>query len=59
MIEPNYILFMNIMIMWMFIEAISHIIAGTAKLEKSTKYDGGNVVVGTILLIALIIALII
>lgn len=58
MIEPNYILFMNVLICWMLIEALAHIIVGAGKIKKDTHYDDGNIVIGIVLLIILIIVLI-
>ena len=50
MIEPNYVLFMNLLIAYFAFAALALIIAGLGGEEKNTRYGGGDILLGIILL---------
>lgn len=58
MIDPNYQLFMNFLIGYFTIAAFANIVAGLREDEKTTKYGGGEAVLGLILLIVIVVVLI-
>jgi hypothetical protein len=57
LITPNFSLFLWILFLATIVDAVGHIVLGLAGLEKSQKYDEGDVVLGFIVLILMIIVL--
>lgn len=53
MIEPDFNLLLWLILIMNFFSAIAHIICGAVHKEKDRYYDGGDVILGLIMLIVL------